>query len=84
MAGAVANFSKKNLGNLAKISRNRRSLQISPPTNRAQNDVPRREKNREIRAWARVCLVWALLQGRFEFDEGPSGTRNFDTKIDEF
>ena len=24
------------------------------------------------------------LQGRFEFDEGPSGTRNFDTKVDEF
>ena len=24
------------------------------------------------------------IQGRFEFNEGPSGTRNFDIKIDEF
>ena len=24
------------------------------------------------------------LQGRFEFGEGPSGTRKFDIKIDEF
>ena len=31
----------------------------------------------------RSCAILPL-QGRFELNEGPSGTRNFDIKIDEF
>ena len=32
----------------------------------------------------RAAALFFLIQGRFELNEGPSGTRNFDIKIDEF
>ena len=34
--------------------------------------------------WVLLGSDGAHIQGRFELIEGPSGTRNFDIKIDEF